>query len=355
MKKNAERRKQRLRLGLFYSAVIFVALVLASVLVGLMAILLIKIDTLDMGIATVNVGKYVLNLLLFSVLFGTILSVLAVRFPLKPIRRILSALQSLSAGDYSVRLPLTGIIARSRTLRELTESFNAMASELERTELLRLDFVNNFSHEFKTPIVSISGFAKLLRRGNLPEEKQQEYLQIIEEESLRLAQMATNVMNLTKVENQTILTGVTRFNLTEQLRTCALLLESRWERKHLELRLPEEEFYAVGSEELLSQVWINLLDNAIKFSPEYETVYLEIIPDHEAVSVTVTNTGDPIPEESMALIFRKFYQVDTSHASEGNGVGLAIVKKIVQLHGGTVQVSCHGGKTIFSVSLPQKN
>ena len=235
----------------------------------------------------------------------------------------------------------------------MTDSFNTMARELEQTEMLRLDFVNNFSHEFKTPIVSIAGFAQVLRRGNLTAQEQEEYLEIIENESLRLARMANNVLDLTRIESQNILTDVQTFNLSEQLRTCMLLLEGKWTAKHIEPVLPLEEYYYTGSEDLLKQVWNNLFDNAIKFSQDYGIVESRIESDRECLHVTISNYGDPIPEEKMEKIFNKFYQADESHASEGNGVGLSIVKKIVDLHQGEVRAECNEGKTSFIVDLPK--
>ena len=238
-------------------------------------------------------------------------------------------------------------------IQTLTDSFNTLASELENTEMLRSDFINNFSHEFKTPIVSIAGFAKLLKRGNLTETQKAEYLDIIEEESLRLSAMATNVLNLTKVENQSILTDISEYNLSEQLRTCVLLLEAKWERKRLEPELDFDEIQIEGSQELLKEVWINLLDNAVKFAPEGSSILLKAEETPEAVTVTVKNEGPDIPPEAMSRIFNKFYQADESHAAEGNGVGLAIVKRVVDLHGGTVEVVSSGGITSFSVTLPR--
>ncbi len=229
-----------------------------------------------------------------------------------------------------------------------------MAEELENTELLRSDFINNFSHEFKTPIVSIAGFAALLKRGNLTEEQQAEYAGVIEEESLRLAALATNVLNLTKVENQTILTDVTEYNLSEQVRSCVLLLERKWERKHIEMELAFDEYEICANEELLKLVWINLIDNAIKFSREYSAVHIRISATEERLTVEIKNTGNPIPAESMERIFHKFYQADESHASEGNGVGLAIVKKVVDLHQGNVCAESGSECTSFTVRLPRK-
>ena len=199
--------------------------------------------------------------------------------------------------------------------------------------MLRGDFINNFSHEFKTPIVSIAGFAKLLRRGNLTEKQKEEYLEIIEEESLRLSAMANKVLNMTRVESQTILTDVTRFNLSEQIRGAVLLLVEKWTPKNL---------------------YMDMLDNAVKFSEPDDTVTVGIVEEGEYLRVSVSNHGKEIPKESIRHIFNKFYQADESHSAEGNGIGLAIVKKVCDLHGGTVSVNSENGTTTFTVVLPKQ-
>jgi signal transduction histidine kinase len=230
-----------------------------------------------------------------------------------------------------------------------------MAEDLEHTEMLRGDFVNNFSHEFKTPIVSISGFAKLLKKGNLSETQKEEYLDIIEEESLRLSEMATNVLNMTKIQNQTILTDVTEYNLSEQIRSCVLLLEKRWTEKNLELSLEFDEYLICACEEMLKQVWINLIDNAIKYSPEYGLVIIKIKEEEQCYHVSVANSGIEIPKEKQQKIFEKFYQVDESHSSVGNGIGLSVVKYAVELHKGQVYVECKNGITTFHVKLHKQS
>lgn len=258
-------------------------------------------------------------------------------------------MNSLASGRYDTRIDMDGL----ELTRDVSESFNKLASELENTEMLRSDFINNFSHEFKTPIVSILGFARLLKKGGLTEVQQKEYLDIIEEESDRLSNMATNVLNLTKVENQTILTDVTEFNLSEQLRSCIILLEKKWSAKALEIAVDFDEYTVQGSMELLKQVWINLLDNAVKFSPEGGTVSVRIEENDNSLTVAVSNTGPEIPQENLSRIFDKFYQGDLSHSSEGSGIGLAIVKSIVQLHGGTVEAVSSRGMNTFTVKLPK--
>ena len=343
---------QRLSLVIPVAGLFFALLLAMTAFAAIIVSLLIYAGVLQFGIIQVNVGSVILSLLVLNAIIGAILAALMGNVLLKPVNKILNALNGLASGDYSQRLEFQGWVSRNRTIVELTDSFNTMAQELEQTEMLRSDFINNFSHEFKTPIVSIAGFAQVLRRGNLSPEEQEEYLEIIENESMRLARMASNVLDLTRIESQNILTDVQTFNISEQLRTCMLLLEGKWTEKHIEPVLPMEEYFYTGNEDLLKQVWNNLFDNAIKFSPDYGVVESQILQTEDGLQVTVSNYGDPIPEESKDKIFNKFYQSDESHASEGNGVGLAIVKKIIDLHGGSIRVQNEDGKTSFIVSLP---
>ncbi len=303
---------------------------------------------------SLDMSRLILFYALISIPTGFLISLMVVRFPLRPVRELIDSMNRLGSGDFRTRMRVGAIMRRYSPFVEVADSFNKMAEQLESTEMLRSDFINNFSHEFKTPIVSIAGFAKLLRRGNLTKEEQQEDLRIIEEESIRLSLLATNVLNLTKVENQTILTDVTCYNLSEQLRSCILLLESKWSKKNLELEPDFAEYEIEASAELLQQVWINLLDNAIKFSPEGHTVRVEIRPRIGGIRVNISNTGSEIPPDKQEKIFRKFYQADESHKKEGNGVGLAIAKRIVELHGGSITVESGHDVTTFSVLLPQK-
>lgn len=298
-----------------------------------------------------------LQLLIFmsviSVIVGAGLSTLAVRIPLRPINWLIDQMNRLADGDFQARVHFKKPISMIPAFLQVEESFNKMARELGDTEVLRQDFVNNFSHEFKTPIVSIAGFAKLLQRADLDEAQRREYIDAIVEESARLSSMATNVLKLTKVENQTILTGVTEYNLSEQLRSAVLLLENDWTAKHIELDMEFPEVSIQANEALMKEVFINLLHNAVKFSPKYGPLQVRIIQEQDAVRVTIANSGE-IPEADLKRIFQKFYQADRSHGSAGNGVGLAIVKKIVELHQGTVEAESKGGAVIFTVTLPRE-
>lgn len=346
-------RKRRFALTVLFSAVVFCFFIITMLIVGGVIIFLIHKGVLEHGNDVPRVDHLIINTMIASVTLGSVLTSLTSRIPLKPVNSFINAMNRLASGDYKTRLHFGKYFDRHPTALELTESFNHMAEELEKTEMLRSDFINNFSHEFKTPIVSIAGFAKLLKNKNLTDEQRAEYINIIEEESLRLAAMATNVLNLTKIENQTILTGASEFNLSEQIRSCVLLLESKWSKKNIELDLAFDEYNVYANEEMLKEVWINLLDNAIKYCDEGGIVRITITEIESRLLISVSDTGEEIPEKAKELIFRKFFQLDESHSSAGNGIGLAIVKRIVELHGGEVIVSSGNRKTVFTVSLPK--
>lgn len=305
------------------------------------------------GVISLTMPGVLVIALIINFVVAILMILLLNRIPSKPVELIIEKMNQLTSGDYSARITLNKTLRRYSSITELSKSFNTLAEELSNTEMLRGDFINNFSHEFKTPIVSIAGFAKLLKRGNLTEEQRTEYLNIIEEESLRLSAMATNVLNLTKVENQMILTDVTEFNLSEQLRKCVLLSEGKWSKKNICIDLDFEEHDIAANEELLKQVWINLLDNAIKFSPENGSVALHIQSDEKQTTISVSNQGNEITDEQKKKIFNKFYQGDESHSSEGNGIGLALVKRVVELHQGDIVVESEQGVTKFIVILPK--
>lgn len=351
--------KQKKKTGRFgallvFVVIVFLAILLHSIVSGFTAYLLVKFDALSVfGHVAIDAGDLLLISAIISIPVGLLISVAFSKVLLKPVRDLINGMDQLASGDFQARVHADGSVFRFPTFSKASESFNKMAQELESTEMLRNDFINNFSHEFKTPIVSIAGFAKLLKRGNLTDEEKLEYISVIEEESLRLSYMATNVLNLTKVENQAILTDISRFNLSEQIRSCILLLENKWSVKNLDFNLDFGEFDIRANEELLKQVWINLLDNAIKFSPDSGEITVQIHEADKTIAVSVGNRGAEIPEEAQGRIFQKFYQSDESHASEGNGVGLAIVKRIVDLHSGSVSVASGPEMTVFRVELPK--
>ena len=336
-----------------FAAIIFLAMLATVAVSAVAAFFIVESDLIPtteemvpiiFATCAVNVGV--------SLPVGGLLAVLMSKMPLRPVREMMDGMDKLAGGDFHTRVTPGRIMRNYPALVALAGSFNKMAEQLDHTEVLRSDFINNFSHEFKTPIVSIAGFARLLRRGNLTPAQQEEYLAIIEEESMRLSAMATNVLNLSKIENQTILTDMTAYNLSEQLRSCVLLLEDEWTRKDLELDMEFDEYTITASEELMRQVFINLIDNAVKFSPRDGCIRVEIGQDACNTWVSIANTGPEIPAEIREKVFHKFYQGDESHAAAGNGIGLAIVRQVVRLHNGRVSVDSRGGYNVFTVELP---
>lgn len=352
-----KRIKATKRMGLtFLLATLIFAVQLVAVLIAVVVIAFLMNTGVVAEFSRENTtpGSILLLMAVISVISGSIVAAVSGKFYLLPINRFIDQMNRLASGDFKARIYFGKPIARHSTFCEISDSFNAMAEELENTEVLRSDFINNFSHEFKTPIVSIAGFAKLLRKGNLTPEQQEEYLAVIEEESLRLAHMATSVLDLTKIENQNILTDVQDYNLSEQIRSAILLLEDRWTRKNIDFNLQIGEIAITANEEMLKQAWINLLDNAVKYSEEDCCVEVTLEEQGDKIVTKIGNTGKTIPKESLGKIFNKFYQADESHHAKGNGIGLAIVKKVVELHNGTVTAESGPEQTVFTVILPKR-
>ena len=296
-----------------------------------------------------NVMVLPIMTLIASIIIGVIVSACSSRIVLKNVREFITATDKLSKGDFSARLN----IKRPPEFKVLSKNFNKMAEELGGIEVLRTDFINNFSHEFKTPIISIKGFAEILKDDELPKEEKNEYLDIIIEESKRLTSLATNVLNLSKIETQVILKDIQRFNMGEQIRQSILLLDSKFESKNILLDVNIQDCYINGNKEMLNQVWVNLLDNAIKFNNKNGMVSINMKREEDNILITIIDTGVGINKEAINKIFDKFYQEDTSHATNGNGLGLSIVKKIIELHGGTIQCDSIVSKgTKFTVTIP---
>lgn len=266
---------------------------------------------------------------------------------------ITEGLREIAKGNFSKRVEESDQKRVLTELGELERAFNQMASDLEGIELFRNDFINNFSHEFKTPIVSIRGFARQLQSGKLTEEQTREYIDIIVSESERLAIMSQNVLLLTKLENQNIVSEKTEFYLDEQIRKSILLLEKSWSEKDLELDLDLDEIKYTFNEEMLSHVWINMISNAVKFTPYGGKITCSLKMTSSGVMFTIADTGNGMTEEVQSRIFEKFYQGDSSHSKSGNGIGLNIVQRILYLAGGSIEVESQPQKgSVFTIILP---
>ena len=271
----------------------------------------------------------------------------------RPVKRITDATSKMIEGDFSVRIEPIAKFATDDSFNEIIECINKMASELSGVETLRTDFIANVSHEMKTPLAVMQNYGTLLQTPDLPEEKRIEYAKAITDASRRLADMMTNILKLNRLENQQIYQNLTTFDLGEQLCESLLQYESTWERKNIEIETDIAESVLVSADaELLSLVWNNLCSNAFKFTQDGGKVMLTLTSDEKFATVKVTDTGCGMSAEVGSHIFEKFYQGDTSHATQGNGLGLPLVKRVVDIMQGEIGVeSAVGIGTTFTVKI----
>lgn len=294
-----------------------------------------------------------LNVILLSFLC-TIVDEIRRKFMVdRPVRQIIKAAEQMMTGDFSVRIPPLHGIANADGFGVIADYFNQMAQELSGTETLRTDFIANVSHELKTPLAVIQNYGTMLQQQDLPENKRLEYAKAITDASRRLANLITNILKLNKLENQQIFPKAETYDLGEQLCECLLTFESAWEDKALDIETDVEAEVMINSDgELLSLVWNNLFSNAIKFTPPHGKISLTLKAEGEFAVVQVSDTGCGISPEVGKHMFEKFYQGDTSHATQGNGLGLALVKRVIDIVGGDISVSSEVGKgSRFTVKL----
>ena len=346
------------RMGLTLTLVLLVFFIMLSALI-LASTLMTVLDTIGIlgnggsyqGVAgQPNIVRNLIILIILSSFLGIVISTFVSKRATKSITKLISATRQIARGDFSVRVDSQGI----RELEELSGSFNSMAGELASIETMRSDFINNFSHEFKTPIVSIKGFAELLHEGGISKAEQKEYLEIIISESKRLAALSTNVLNLSKFETTTILTEKTIYRLDEQIRKAVLLLEPKWSEKNIEIDIDLDEAVFDGNKDLLQQVWINLLDNAIKFSHRGDVIGIYLKDMGDVIEVSIQDNGIGMDNISTNHAFDKFYQADKSRTGTSHGLGLSIVKRIVELSGGSIKVSSELNEgSVFIIILPK--
>lgn len=300
--------------------------------------------------------RVVIHTLLLCAAIASVCTVLNVSRMLRPMRRLDKAIARLGHGDFDAHVEYKS----QDEMGKIVDNFNRMTRELGRMEYLRRDFVSSVSHEFKTPIAAIQGSAKLLgslSREKLTDEKMQKYTGLILEEAGRMSNLASNLLRLSRLENQSTAENITRFSLDEQIRHAILQLENQWKGKGLEMVVQCAPAVYEGDEELLMQVWTNLLTNAVKFTGTGGTITVRLAqPQPNAgVEIEIADTGIGMDKETMDRLFEKFYQGDPSHRVEGNGLGLSIVKRIVDLHQGNLVYTSEPGKgTVCRVYLPRR-
>lgn len=303
---------------------------------------------LSTGTLQANIGI----LAIFIINIEILVPFLLVRQLIKPLEKLNIASEKLARGDFNVSLVYTGKISELETV---FQNFQMMSEELASVETLRNDFVSNVSHEFKTPLTSIEGYATLLQNNELTDTERKEYTDHIISGTKRLSSLVSNILFLTKVESQNIQPEVSTYRLDEQVLQILLQQEPIWSQKDIEFELNFSEIVYSGSEQLLYHVWSNLISNAIKYSYPKGPIKIQLDKVKDTIVFTITDYGIGISEHHQRHIFEKFYQVDTEHKSQGNGLGLAQVKKILDLTGNQIRVRCNEiSGTTFTVILNTK-
>jgi len=321
-------------IGFYYSIIIFMLMSISLIVAGVIMVWLHLIGSLRFGVSItplIPIGW----LYAASLLVGIVLSTFMVRNILVPLEAINAALKEVTKGNFDVHLPVRG---RLNEVRNMSENFNIMVKELSMNESLKSDFISNVSHEIKTPIAAIEGYAMLLQGENQSDEEKNEYVEKILHNTKRVSALTGNILMISKLENQTIMTEQKHFSLDEQIRRSILLLEQRWTEKEIELNIDLDSIEYYGSEDLLVHVWVNIIENAIKYSETGGEIAVTLISEDGISTVTVADRGVGMNNEVKKRIFEKFYQDDQSRHSEGNGLGLTLVKRILDLSRGEISV-----------------
>jgi signal transduction histidine kinase len=293
----------------------------------------------------------IFNLYMVSVIIGTAISAIIGKRILSPLVKYSEALMEVGKGNFNIKLAEDKHYVPE--LKMMSHNFNIMVNELNNIETFRSDFIANVSHEFKTPLASIDGYTMLLQDSNLTEEEKNKYIEKILNNTKRLSNLVYTILQISKLENQGIIAEKRKFKLDEDFRQILLFLEPKWACKNIDLDINLDETTFYGNEELLAQVWVNILDNAIKFTPDNGTISCSMKQSDSWITATISDNGEGMPEGVQKHIFDKFYQGDKSHSSEGNGLGLALAKRIIDLCGGTIEVNSEYGKgSTFTVKLP---
>lgn len=337
--------KRTIKLAVLFSISVFAILLVTMFLTGL-----ITMQLLNAGILHENKDLIFVVFGAVSIIIGTFLSLAFGRKPIKAITAISDATKEVAKGNFDTQINEKVPTAE---LRAMAHNFNLMIKELSNTEMLRKDFIENVSHEFKTPLTAIEGYTTLLQNKHLTEQKRLEYTEKILYNTKRLSSLTGNILLLSRLENQEIPITKEYFSLDEQIRETILLYEIQWSEKNLELDINLNNVDYCGNKELLAQVWQNILGNAIKFVSDNGLISISLEQTATSVDVTITDNGIGMNDETLHRIYEKFYQGDKSHSTAGNGLGLALAKRIVNLHQGSIYVSSRENKgSSFLVTLP---
>lgn len=324
-------KKHRKTLSLQVKLTIYVTLVLA-----LCVLLSLGIDALLRYVIFQSRDiPLVIDLVLISVFVGVLVTAILSRMFFEPIKKLSEAVNRVSDGDFTVNVETK---SSAKEMKELYKGFNLMTRELRATEILQTNFVSNVSHEFKTPINAIEGYAMLLQDCENLNDEQKTYVEKIVFNTSRLSALAGNILLLSKIENQSIPTNKVSYRLDEQIRQAILEIEPLWEPKEIEFDVDMQSVIYYGNEQLMRHVWTNLISNAVKFSPVGGVIGISLLTNEKNTVFVIEDEGPGVSEEAQKHIFDKFYQEDTSHKSDGNGLGLALVKQILKIEQGSITV-----------------
>ena len=290
-----------------------------------------------------------LEIIVPSLIIGLLVTGFMSKWFFDPVKKLLSAMEKVADGDFSTRLETK---SSSKEIREIYSGFNLMASELGAIEILQTNFVSNVSHEFKTPINAIEGYSTLLQGDENLSDEQKQYVDKIMFNTKRLSDLVGSILLLSKIENQPIHSNQTTFRLDEQVRQSIVALEPAWSKKDIEFDVEMDSIEYTGNENMMHHIWDNLIGNAIKFNPECGLICIRLARQNNDVVFTIEDSGPGISDEAKKHIFDKFYQGDSPHKDEGNGLGLALVKKILSVSNGEISVeNIDGGGCRFTVVL----
>lgn len=348
--KKKKKERMSLRLTILFTVVVCLIMAASILLGGLIMLLISSADFFENGNVPRLLAVYIF---LICICFAGITTRIVSSKIFIPMAKLNDSMKLVADGDFSVRMNETGMF---REVREMIRSFNIMAKQLGSNKIIHTDFTRNVSHEMKTPLSTIEGYAALLQNPDISDDERTEYASKIIQNTKRLSELTGNILALSKLENSSVAISKKKFSLDEQLRQVILMYEEIWIEKDIEIDLDDggREVVFYGSEELLFQAWQNLIGNALKFTESGGKVSIKLRDNDDNVYVCISDNGVGISDEDKKRVFEKFYQADSSHASDGNGLGLAITRKIIELHSGTITVESELNKgSDFIVEMPK--
>ena len=340
--------KLRLKLAYIFFNVLLIANILTAIMFYFLSFFKILIFPGKLG-----TFGYIVAMLITSLIIGTFFGYFLSKRYLRPLKQLSDASKKIAEGDFSVNIEKLESKDGDTELDELIKNFNIMVQKLSKIETLRSDFIANVSHEFKTPLATIQGYVTLLEDDKLTNEERKHYLGIIFDATKKLTNLSSNILKITKLENQEVEINKTEYNISEQLREVIILLQASWEKKNIEFNLDLLDCMIISDEELLQQVWMNVISNAIKFSYESGKIDINLVSHSNYIVVTIKDYGCGMDEETVAHVFDKFYQGDKSHSKEGNGLGLSLVKRILDICLCEIKISSKVNEgTTVTITLP---